>query len=156
MRRNLGAILSPLVKLHNVEADNFELKPYDPWRKISARLSSRSSEGNFFPPEAFQHEEDLRQRTAEVLHQAHSLKTGIVHGDFHAGQIFFGTAPRMSWLLDLDDLSLGHRESDLGNFSAYLATARETTLIDVTEAYEYWSFQVTTAYEDIAKRASIP
>ena len=79
--------------------------------------------------------------------------TSIVHGDFHAGQIFFGSAPRMTWVLDLDDLAFGHKESDLGNLSAYLATARETTLNDVFGAYIYWASQVKAAYDDLAKRS---
>jgi len=152
IRRNLLAILAPLVKLHDVDPDTLKLKPFDPWRKITSRLASWSREGRGFSPEATRLEQHLRNRTADVLRQTSSQNLSVVHGDFHAGQIFFGSKPRMSWLLDLGDLGLGHKESDLGNLSAYLATARETTLNDINLAYEYWSFQVSSAYEDITKQ----
>ena len=50
---------------------------------------------------------------------------GLVHGDFHAGQLIRDRQGAV-WILDLDDLALGPPEADIGNFAAHLATRPET------------------------------
>lgn len=63
--------------------------------------------------------------------------TGLIHGDFHAGQLIQDDEG-VVWILDLDDLAHGSREADLGNFAAHLATRPETRSDDLFTGFRRW------------------
>jgi len=127
----LGAVLEPLAALHaGYLAD---AKPFDPEAKIRPRLPGT-------PPAWIA--EALRACRAVTVRPAAS---GLVHGDFHGGQIVFDGSGR-AWLLDFDDLATGPCEIDLGNFAAHLATRPETRKPSCLEGFEDWLSAVLAAY----------
>jgi hypothetical protein len=117
-------LLIPLSRLHDISPQGLDLAPHDPCAKIVPRLGSCSS--GSLPSGSVGPFADVLKELQGVLAEAEALSAPrdrvIVHGDFHIGQVLLEEAKNRTWLLDLDDLGLHCRESDLGNFAAHLAT----------------------------------
>lgn len=98
------------------------LARHDPFRRILPRLRTVS-------PAMAELVAGLQTRDAALGWSA----TGVVHGDFHPGQVL-RDAKGKHWLVDLDDLALAPHEADLGNLAAWLATQAPGHLKDQSEA----------------------
>lgn len=70
---------------------------------------------------------------------------GVVHGDFHCGQLIRDGAG-VVWVIDLEDMARGPVEADLGNFVAHLATRAETRRADFAEGIRFWSERVLSVW----------
>ena len=125
----LPELLAPLQAIRR--ADLTDVPIYDPFAKITTRLA----------PEAPRW---LTERIARLADMA-PHPTGIVHGDFHCGQLIRDGAGRV-WVIDLEDMAFGPVEADLGNFAAHLATRPETRRADLAESVLGWSGQVLDAW----------
>jgi hypothetical protein len=98
------------------------LARHDPFRRILPRLRTA-------PPKVAALVVRLRARDANLAWPA----SGVVHGDFHPGQVL-RDAKGKHWLVDLDDLALAPPEADLGNLAAWQATQAPGHLKDQSEA----------------------
>jgi hypothetical protein len=124
---HLAACLVPLVRLHGTDPAGLDLQPLNPWRRIDPRLlelqgTAYSDMARVLFRAALGARPSTERRLADLGVQRHGAAQAVVHGDFHIGQLLFARVGDEPWLLDLDDLALGPRESDLGNFAAHLAT----------------------------------
>ena len=140
---DLTRLLRPLVTLHSVRIDHSLLDRFDPWRRIRPRLDAMSG--------------PLRVEFDDLVRRMDPLVTalcrgGVVHGDFHPGQLIV-PLDGDPWLLDLDDLATGAPEVDLGNLVAYLATAVPTTE-PRAHAFHHAEGLVAAAYHSATSRAA--
>jgi Phosphotransferase enzyme family len=123
----LEACLLPLVRLDEVDPAGLDLAPLDPWRRIDPRLvelhaeEPREEAGAIYRT-ALRARRRIARRFIEIAERAELSEQVVAHGDYHVGQLLFASPSDEPWLLDLDDLALAPRESDLGNFAAHLAT----------------------------------
>ena len=131
-----GTLSDLLVPLQAVSrAVLTDLPPYDPFAKIPARLGPE-------PPRW------LTDRLARLADMA-ANPPGVVHGDFHCGQLIRDRAGRV-WVVDLDDMAFGPVEADLGNFAAHLATRPETRRADLRDGVRHWGGQVLEAWNRLS------
>jgi aminoglycoside phosphotransferase (APT) family kinase protein len=117
-------LIAPLVGLHGLDPSDIDIQPLDPWRKIRPRIEAvraRCGRPALFTGRVEACASHCARALETAARHAGSIAT-VVHGDYHLGQLLLEEDPRTPWLLDLDDLALGPRESDLGNFAAHLAT----------------------------------
>ena len=111
--RLFGRLTAPLIRLHALDPSPLALPAVDPGRRVRPRLQGGSA---------------LQLRAAELwatlAGPASSLTapSRVLHGDYHPGQLIFGSRAGRPWLLDLDDMARGSPEVDYGNLVAYLAS----------------------------------
>lgn len=122
---DLESVLNPcvglLADLHRVRG--VEAPPFQPLGKVSPRLERLQQRPGGLSSERVRGALDLYARLDCALARGTRF-AGLVHGDFHPGQVLIesGNAER-PWLLDLDDLAQGEPEADLGNLIAHLLTS---------------------------------
>lgn len=126
---SLPALLTPLQSLRHAKIP--ELPTFDPFAKITARLDAHT------PP--------WLTARIETLRDIPVGSGGVVHGDFHCGQMVRDKSGCL-WLIDLDDMAQGAIEADLGNFAAHLATRPETGKRRLSEDLPFWAEQVQGAW----------
>jgi aminoglycoside phosphotransferase (APT) family kinase protein len=149
----LAACLLPLVHLHGVDPAGLELAPLDPWRRIGPRLlalhadKAREEAGAIYRA-ALRARRSIKRRFVEIAERAALAEQVVAHGDYHVGQLLFASPMDEPWLLDLDDLALAPRESDLGNFAAHLATVEERA-VDTFDAFCALASLVCRLYESL-------
>lgn len=127
----IDLLLPPLRPLRSMKQDG--LGRLDPFARIDLRLAI----GPDWLPARI---EGLRTRPWPA--------TGVVHGDFHPGQVIRDQTG-LVWLVDLDDLALGPVEADLGNLVAHLATAASTAGGDLSGSLAGWTARVAGAWRRI-------
>lgn len=125
----LSEVLAPLRALRR--ADLPGLPAYDPFAKIAPRLKP-----------------DAPRWLIDRIARLRSLDLGgggVVHGDFHCGQLIRDGEGDV-WVLDLEDMSQGPVEADLGNFAAHLATRPETRRKELAAGVRLWTGWVRDAW----------
>lgn len=126
--------------LHRVPVSSLDLAGFDPWKKIEPRLRNRASLPNVVQGPAEEAIEMLRKRAP-----GDPRRTVTVHGDFHIGQIVFGS-DGVTWLLDLEDMAFGEPEADLANFAAHLATSKDSQNLDLLREFRCWLALLANAW----------
>jgi aminoglycoside phosphotransferase (APT) family kinase protein len=101
-------------RLHGLDPGAVDtLPPHDPLTRIRGRLTHHG-----------------RPWMAHVLDRSLAMvgtcsggraPVGPVHGDLHPGQ-FLADEGGSVWIIDLDDMAIGHPEADLANLAAHAAT----------------------------------
>ncbi len=134
-RASLSELIAPLIELHYI--DQAEFPRFDPFLRIEPRVAALS-----IPPGLIK-EINKRKEVEFPI-------TGIVHGDFHLGQLIRESDGKC-WILDLDDLASGPIEADLGNLAAYLATSPDTMGESVSTSLCYWKNKITSAWNDLGQ-----
>jgi aminoglycoside phosphotransferase (APT) family kinase protein len=139
-------LMAPLVGLHGSDPSAIELRPLDSWRKIHPRIEAVTLRYGPSAPFIRQVEacSSLCARALEIVNRQGGPRATVVHGDYHLRQILIEGELQTPWLLDLDDLALGPRESDLGNVAApspriygdWAMQEFSTVLTEVQEAYQ--------------------
>ena len=129
----LSDLLAPLRAVSRAALT--DLAPYDPFAKIPARLGPE-------PPRW------LTDRLAGLA-DIPPGSPGVVHGDFHCGQLIRDGSGRI-WVVDLDDMAFGPVEADLGNFAAHLATRPETRREDLRVGVRDWGGRVLEAWNRLS------
>lgn len=132
---DLSRLLSPLVKLHKI--DQRQLPEFNPFLRIDPRMEELS-----IPSELLVEIRKLKQ--VAIPHN------GVVHGDFHMGQLICDSADRC-WVIDFDDMSLGPPEADLGNLIAYLGTHPATMGDSLSASLSYWQRQIEAAWNELGQ-----
>ncbi|TQV83330.1 phosphotransferase family protein [Denitrobaculum tricleocarpae] len=130
----LSYLLAPLQPLRR--AGISELPPFDPFAKITVRLNAKTPQW-------------LRARLGALKDMPFEAD-GVVHGDFHCGQMILDESGNL-WLVDLDDMAQGPVEVDLGNFAAHLATRPETRRRRLAEGLPFWAEQVQKAWDELGE-----
>jgi hypothetical protein len=104
-----AALLAPAAQLHAMTPPD-GLPRYDPLIRIRPRLRGAA-------------DAEVEGVIAVIMTDIEAAPPGehTIHGDLHLGQMIVDSQGEV-WLLDLDDMAIGHAEADLGNFSAHLAT----------------------------------
>jgi aminoglycoside phosphotransferase (APT) family kinase protein len=149
-------MLAPLSRLHGISPAGLDLNDHDPYAKILPRLEDSDlmadarRPGHLAVVEAL---EELRQALDEADRKAAKPAQAVVHGDFHVGQVHLEEAKNRTWLLDLDDLALSYRESDLGNFAAHLATSGAFPEGEPDWVVQAMVPQVQSTYQDLANHS---
>jgi aminoglycoside phosphotransferase (APT) family kinase protein len=117
-KTQIHSAMQVLQCLHQSGVRPVGLKVFDPFRLSVKRLKQ-----SWFLFLARQIQSDaltLRSKLDEVPTSRSGLV--IIHGDFHAGQLILEMASQKWWLIDLDDVALGHKEADVANFCVNIAT----------------------------------
>lgn len=131
----LQDLMAGVSRLHGVAING--LADFDPLAKITPRMARE--------PPAW-----LTATIAECLATTQKASGDqTLHGDLHVGQTIRDDGG-IIWLLDLDDLSRGPAEADLGNFAAHLATRPETRRVPIASGLDYWLGQTLTATASFA------
>jgi aminoglycoside phosphotransferase (APT) family kinase protein len=142
-RQNIHGVMRALVKLHGAETSASGLRRFDPFRLIDPRLETDllgtlSSENRKLAG-------DMRVRLGERL--TGFTTSGLIHGDLHAGQVIQDRATGTWWLIDLDDVSIGPPEADIGNFCAHMASTPAINGIDMIGAIKAMTKLCIIAYD---------
>ena len=140
----LVAAITVLARLHRADAPALRLPPFDPWKRISPRLAAlpRDVEATDFHA--------ARAAVGAALDAAAGHDEpglGLIHGDFHIGQLIFPTAGSAPWLLDLEDLAVGPAEADLGNFIAHIVTSEDLYDGALVDGFRRFADSLRAAYE---------
>jgi len=145
------SLLEPLVQLHRSDLRNTALVQLDPYRRVRPRLKSK---GPCVGRKTPTRELDLYQTLENVgvnLTSIHDANNWVpVHGDFHVGQVMFGTDSNTPVLLDLDDLALGMPESDIGNCIAHLVTAFDDVTEQLFENFNHLKLLLQQCYTELS------
>ncbi|MCG8690608.1 MAG: phosphotransferase [Minwuiales bacterium] len=132
-----AALSELLVPLQAIRRSGFpDLPVHDPLAKVMPRLAADAPQW----------------LTGRVAHLADMITDtgGVVHGDFHCGQLIRdGTG--LVWVIDLEDMARGPVEADLGNFVAHLATRAETRQADLAEGVRFWAERVLDAWDRLGE-----
>jgi hypothetical protein len=157
---HLAACLLPLVRLHGVGPAGLDLQPLDPWRRIDPRLlelqaAEGSDEARALCRAALRARRSIERHLVAIGAQRDGAGQVLVHGDYHIGQLVFAGLEGEPWLLDLDDLALAARESDLGNFAAHLATV-EDCAGDTLDTFRGLTSLLCSLYERLARHRVSP
>lgn len=105
---SLKEMVAALTVLHLVPMPG--LGRFDPFSRIRPRLEAA-------PPSVRALVDGLANKDTALAWSA----AGVVHGDFHPGQVIRDQSGKV-WLIDLDDLALAPTEADLGNLAGWIAT----------------------------------
>jgi hypothetical protein len=156
----LATCLLPLVRLHGTDPAGFDLRPLDPWRRIDPRLlelqaAEGPGEARVLCRAALRARRSTERRLFTIGAQRHGADQVLVHSDYHIGQLVFASSLGEPWLLDIDDLALAARESDLGNFAAHLATV-EDCAGDILDIFRGLSSVLCLLYEGVAQHRVEP
>ena len=143
----LKQVLTPIIALHRIEASSSGLEVFDAWRRIRPRIAALAWQCEADQMLLREAVAELNERTSPGL-DAVACQRGliIVHGDLHPGQLIQDEAGTI-WLLDLDDLSAGRPESDLGNLAAHMASHPITQLQHPASDFSLYAEQLGDAYE---------
>jgi len=151
------SLFEPLAQLHRSELTSNALKQLDPYRRIRSRLENKDPCGG---THALGRERRLYQtlaNTSEKLTSIHDVNNWVpVHGDFHVGQVMFGTDSDTPVLLDLDDLALTVPESDIGNCIAHLVTAFGHVTQGVFEKFNHLKLMFQGCYFELTSVSLSP
>lgn len=148
----LSQIIDPVVRLHRIDGKGLGLGDFDHRPKITARLKRCMAE-NAPGADRLANAYDCLEERFSRFHRFSGLDgTGLIHGDFHVGQVIVERGTDIPWLIDLDDMALGLPEADLGNFVAHLATSPQCRFDHVSRGYEFWRLAVGPVYAGLAGR----
>lgn len=122
---DLESVLNPclglLASLHRI--DGIDAQVFQPLGKVAPRLERLQQRPAGLSSEQVGVALDLYARLERSL-ACGARFTGLIHGDFHPGQVLIGPgSAERAWLLDLEDLAQGEIEADLGNLIAHLLTS---------------------------------
>ncbi len=124
--------LIPLVKLYAVPANNASVSFSQPWKSVQNRLVRISSQRDEYDTNQYPVPLSRLQACYSKLSESEirydclqSEKHYLVHGDFHLKQVLIDQKKNFAWLIDLDDVCVGHIEQDIGNMLAHLLTSEE-------------------------------
>lgn len=124
-KATLRGCVAKLAEFHEagVRVDPSSLSLFDPFSKIRPRI------GNCPDPQLSSIAAKLSAQIEEALAfwDLDDAYTTLVHGDFHAGQVIFCRDGGECHIVDLDDVAIGMRESDLGNLIAHASTCAQIT-----------------------------
>lgn len=89
------------------------------------------------------------QTLRKKLGETHPPKSclSIIHGDFHAGQLIQEAVSRKWWMIDLDDVALGHKEADIANFCVNIATRKDCSVEAIDTKVNELRVMCHNAYE---------
>ncbi|MFK7891275.1 MAG: aminoglycoside phosphotransferase family protein [Granulosicoccus sp.] len=127
---NISPLL-PLIHLHATPIDGLPVSPTKPWQSICNRLLQIHDAGDTDDEHLAMLSNRLNSfyltlRQHEALTDSlHRDKHHLVHGDFHFRQVLLDLQTPCTWLIDLDDVGIGHREQDIGNLLAHIMTSKE-------------------------------
>lgn len=130
----LPELFAPLLAVRRANLP--DLPVFNPFAKIAARMK----------PDAPQW---LINRVTRLQHMD-TGPAGIVHGDFHCGQLIRDYRDCV-WIVDLEDMAQGPVEADLGNFAAHLATHPETRQGALAEGVQFWAEQVLDGWVSLGE-----
>ncbi len=151
------SLLEPLTQLHHSKLNNAVLTRLDPYRRIRPRLANKKSDVGI---NCVSREMRLYQTLTDIgihLLLVHDMDSWIpVHGDFHVGQVMFGTNNNTPILLDLDDLALGLPESDIGNCIAHLVTSFDDVTNRVIEKFIDLKHSLLECYVELTSNQLAP
>lgn len=134
-KTTLRELIAPLIELHKI--DQNKLPRFDPFFRIDPRVAALSI------PRGLVLEIQKRKQVEIPV-------TGIVHGDFHLGQLIRESSGKC-WIIDLDDMATGSPEVDLGNLAANLATHPATMGDSVSASLRYWENQISLAWIELGQ-----
>lgn len=134
-KTKIRELIAPLIDLHKTDQNKLPL--FDPFLRIDPRVAT------FSIPQELIREIQIRKRAVFPV-------TGVVHGDFHLGQLIKDSSGKC-WIIDLDDMATGPPEADLGNLTAYLATHPATMGDSVPISLRYWKNQITGSWNDLGQ-----
>jgi aminoglycoside phosphotransferase (APT) family kinase protein len=111
-----GAIRA-LRQLHESPVLTNAVPWHEPFNRIDARINIRNGRQGSLKTLMT----ELRAKIASCIPGTHGQF--LLHGDFHSGQAILESTRKRWWLIDLDDSAIGHREFDIANFCAHVATS---------------------------------
>jgi len=123
--------LIPLADLHKLTPPATGVRESQPWKSIKTRLNFLNSDNALVYNERSLFSCSLMQCYTRLQSFERSCsrlqKPGqhLIHGDFHFRQVLLDPDIPRTWLIDLDDICIGHREQDIGNLVAHLVTSIE-------------------------------
>jgi len=121
--------IDALIDLHGVPASTLQLPQLNPWRLVHPRLAPANPRATGLTCKQCDEARRLVHLADLILQENRNATPNassvIVHGDFHCGQLIFDANHDFTWLLDLDDLAIGHCEFDLSNFAAHFVTSAD-------------------------------
>jgi aminoglycoside phosphotransferase (APT) family kinase protein len=141
-RRKIRGAMAALAKLHQAKACTGEVPRFEPFRLIDRRLENFPLGG--LSPENRRLALGIRIELEARLSGFDAM--GLIHGDLHAGQLVQDHRTGAWWLLDLDDVSLGPPEADIGNFCAHVASTPAITGTDICMAFSTMTALCREAY----------
>jgi len=146
----LSLLVAPLVVLHGAEVVQMELDTFDPWRRIHPRIAHPGCSNNQELMNEIASVIPVLKQDGAMLAESQPAAYVPVHGDYHVGQLLFDLPLGLPWLLDLDDIARGHRESDIGNFAAHCATTTDMGFLGVLNDFTMLSSALHACYADIS------
>jgi hypothetical protein len=106
-------------RIHAIQPPASLMVRYNPFRLIDKRMIS-----SFFALLPQRHTiVALVEHLRSVIPQDN--EAALIHGDFHVGQLIRQRGSGTWWVIDFDDTCIGHREADIANFCAHLATSAQ-------------------------------
>lgn len=121
-----------LIQLHAVPANDVPVSYSQPWKSIQNRLvrvnSQRNEHDSIQYPVPLSRLQACYSKLSELELRYDCLqaeKRHLVHGDFHLKQVLIDQKKNCAWLIDLDDVCIGHIEQDIGNMLAHILTSEE-------------------------------
>lgn len=123
--------LLPLAQLHAVSVNHVSVSFSKPWKSIHnrvERINHADGQESGKVPVSFSTLQDCYAKLRNFEITSHSLqsdKRHLVHGDFHLKQVLIDQKKNSTWLIDLDDVCIGHIEQDIGNMLAHILTSEE-------------------------------
>lgn len=154
----LAQVLAAVIGFHRCPPGALGLAPYDPLARVRPRLLPKVLRSLERAGLASGPVVETVRRVAHELQRlpsraAASGAIGVIHGDFHAGQLVFEFGMPVPWLIDLDDLALAPAEADLANFAAHFATTPELSVAPVEDAMTWLTDILGDLYEAKTGRA---
>jgi Ser/Thr protein kinase RdoA (MazF antagonist) len=140
---HIQSAMKLLSSLHQSEVGPAGLCEFDPFRLSDKRLKEP-----WFRVLASRLQTDaltLRRKLEETPPPKRGLS--IIHGDFHAGQLIQEAVSRKWWMIDLDDVAHGHKEADIANFCANLATRKDSSVVAIDTKLSELRAMCGDAYE---------
>ncbi len=129
---DIAAAMTILNRLHQTAAPRVQIPEFNPFRLTDRRLAETSLQSLSIKLRG----DALTLRCKLGLVAPANTKVTIIHGDFHAGQMILENHTQEWWMIDLDDVSRGHREADIANFCVNLATRKNQSAFIVREEFE--------------------
>jgi aminoglycoside phosphotransferase (APT) family kinase protein len=121
-RRMAGPIAAALLRLHRAGRAGLDLPWLDAWRRVRPRLAPDAAAARVLGSGRLQSIGTTMARLSATELPA-SQSYGLVHGDFHLGQLIRLRGGNGFVIVDLDDLALGPPEADIANCAAHIATS---------------------------------
>ena len=131
----LEKLIAVVVFLHQCNPSNLRVEDFDCWRRINPRLKSLTHKSSH--AQYYKNVLGLVRLIQGIERDMPSLcaETVPVHGDLHIGQWIYQKHSDRVFLIDLEDIALGDRESDIANFAAHFATSCKIDRSNIFDQY---------------------